>query len=56
MDCIWRIILRDVLISVITAVIVELVLDRYRKPKAQIHFSQDERVRSKVKYIEESTS
>lgn len=57
MGCFWRIILRDVLISVVTAIIVELVLDQYRKPKAQLRFMHDDhKTKKRAKHIEEDTS
>lgn len=39
--CTARFIGEKILIPIVVAVLVELVLDKYRKPKAQIHFSED---------------
>lgn len=36
--CIARFAVKELLIPIAIAVIVELVLDKYRRPKAQIHF------------------
>ena len=56
MGCFWRILVRDVLISIVTAVVVELILDQYRKPKAQIHFHEPEKAKKRVKRTEQEAT
>jgi len=53
MSCFWRIIIRDVIISIITAIVVELILDQYRRPKAQIHFNEPEKAKKATKPLKE---
>lgn len=41
MSCLIRFVGEKILVPVLISIAVELILDRYRKPKAQIHFNDD---------------
>lgn len=47
MGCAIRFIGEKILIPVLISIVVELVLDKYRRPKAQIHFGDEWKEKNK---------